>query len=299
LVDLKATAVNRADLLQAMGSYPPPTGESQIIGLEMSGVIAAVGEAAQGWQIGDRVLGLLAGGGYAQQVAVHPQMLIRLPDSWSFAEGAAIPEAWLTAFSNLFLEGDLKSGERVLLHAGGSGVGTAGIQMAREAGAAAYVTAGTEAKLDKCRKLGASLAVNYKEQDFLKEVMGITDGQGVDLILDPVGAAYLAQNLNLLRINGRLVNIGLLGGSTAEINLGAVLGKSLRIIGTRLRARPLVEKILITREFKERFWPMLEEGKLKPVIDKVFPIAEAQAAHAYVRQNRNIGKVILEINDGA
>jgi tumor protein p53-inducible protein 3 len=299
LVDIKASAVNRADLLQAMGSYPPPAGESQIIGLEMSGVIAAVGEAAQGRQIGDRVLGLLAGGGYAQQVAVHPQMLIRLPDSWSFAEGAAIPEAWLTAFSNLFLEGDLKSGERVLLHAGGSGVGTAGIQMAREAGAAAYVTAGTEAKLDKCRELGASLAVNYKEQDFLKEVMGITDGQGVDLILDPVGAAYLAQNLNLLRVNGRLVNIGLLGGSTAEINLGAVLGKSLRIIGTRLRARPLVEKILITREFKERFWPLLEEGKLEPVIDKVFPIAEAQAAHAYVRQNRNIGKVILEINDGA
>ena len=295
LVDIKATAVNRADLLQAMGSYPPPAGESQIIGLEMSGVIAAVGEAAQGWQIGDRVLGLLAGGGYAQQVAVHPQMLIRLPDSWSFAEGAAIPEAWLTAFSNLFLEGDLKSGERVLLHAGASGVGTAGIQMAREAGAAAYVTAGTASKLDKCRELGAILAVNYKEQDFVKEVMGITDGRGVDLILDPVGAAYLAQNLNLLRVNGRLVNIGLLGGSTAEINLGAVLGKSLRIIGTRLRARPLAEKILITREFRERFWPMLEGGKLEPVIDKVFPIAEAQAAHAYVRQNRNIGKVVLEV----
>lgn len=295
LVDIKATAVNRADLLQAMGSYPPPAGESQIIGLEMSGVIAAVGEAAQGWQIGDRVLGLLAGGGYAQQVAVHPQMLIRLPDSWSFAEGAAIPEAWLTAFSNLFLEGDLKSGERVLLHAGASGVGTAGIQMAREAGAAAYVTAGTASKLDKCRELGASLAVNYKEQDFVKEVMGITDGRGVDLILDPVGAAYLAQNLNLLRVNGRLVNIGLLGGSTAEINLGAILGKSLRIIGTRLRARPLAEKILITREFRERFWPMLEGGKLEPVIDKVFPIAEAQAAHAYVRQNRNIGKVVLEV----
>jgi putative PIG3 family NAD(P)H quinone oxidoreductase len=295
LVDIKATAVNRADLLQAMGSYPPPAGESQIIGLEMAGVVAAVGKAVQGWQIGDRVLGLLAGGGYAQQVAVHPQMLVRLPDSWSFAEGAAIPEAWLTAFSNLFLEGDLKSGERVLLHAGASGVGTAGIQMAREAGAAVYVTAGTAAKLDKCRELGASLAVNYKEQDFLKEIMGVTDGQGVDLVLDPVGAAYLTRNLNLLRVNGRLVNIGLLGGSTAEINLGAVLGKSLRIIGTRLRARPVAQKIFITQKFKERFWPLLEEGKIRPVIDKVFPIAEAQAAHACVRQNRNIGKVVLEV----
>ncbi len=299
LVDIKATAVNRADLLQAMGSYPPPAGESEIIGLEMAGVIAAVGDAVEGWQVGDRVLGLLPGGGYAQQVAVHPQMLIRLPDSWSFAEGAAVPEAWLTAFSNLFLEGDLKSGETVLLHAGASGVGTAGIQMAREAGAVVYVTAGSQTKLAACRELGARLAINYKTQDFFKEAMDATGGEGVDLILDPVGGAYLNQNLNLLRINGRLVNIGLLGGSTAEINLGAVLGKSLRIIGTRLRARPLTEKILITREFKERFWPMLEEGKLKPVIDKVFPIAEAQAAHAHVRQNRNTGKVILEVNDGA
>jgi NADPH2:quinone reductase len=258
-------------------------------------VIAAVGDTADGWQVGDRVLGLLAGGGYAQQVAVHPQMLIRLPDSWSFAQGAAVPEVWLTAFSNLFLEGGLQSGEKVMLHAGGSGVGTAGIQLAREAGATVYVTAGTAAKLEKCRQLGASLAVNYKEQDFLKEVMGVTENQGVDLILDPVGAAYLCQNLELLGINGRLVNIGLLGGGTAEINLGAVLGKSLRIIGTRLRARPLTEKIFITRKFKERFWPMLEEGRLQPVIDRVFPIEAAQAAHGRVRQNINIGKVVLEM----
>lgn len=295
LVDIKATAVNRADLLQAQGLYPPPSGESEILGLEMCGEIAAVGAAAEGWQVGDRVLGLLSGGGYAQQVAVHPQMLIRLPDSWSFTEGAAIPEVWLTAFSNLFLEGGLESGEKVLLHTGGSGVGTAGIQLARAAGATVYVTAGTEAKLDKCRELGASLAVNYKKQDFFKEVMGDTQDQGVDLILDPVGAANLTPDLNLLKVNGRLVIIGLLSGSTAEINLGTVLGKSLRIIGTRLRARPLTEKILITREFRERFWPMLEQGTLQPVIDRVFPIEEAQAAHDLVRQNINTGKVILEM----
>jgi putative PIG3 family NAD(P)H quinone oxidoreductase len=299
LVDIKATAVNRADLLQARGLYPPPADESEILGLEMSGVIAAVGDAAESWQVGDRVLGLLAGGGYAQQAAVDPQMLIQLPDSWSFAEGAAIPEVWLTAFSNLFLEGGLQAGEKVMIHAGGSGVGTAGIQLARKAGATVYVTAGTDAKLNKCRELGVSLTVNYKAQDFFREVMDATEGQGVDLILDPVGAAYLSQNLNLLKVNGRLVNIGLLGGSTAEINLGTLLGKSLRIIGTRLRARPLSEKILITREFKNRFWPALQAGELQPVIDRIFPIAEAQAAHRYVRNNRNIGKVILAIDADA
>jgi len=295
LVDIKATAVNRADLLQAQGLYPAPPGESEILGLEMCGVVAAVGAAAAGWQVGDRVLGLLAGGGYAQQVAVHPEMLIRLPDGWSFTDGAAIPEVWLTAFSNLFMEGGLQSGERVMLHAGGSGVGTAGIQLAHAAGAAVYATAGSEAKLAKCRELGASLAINYKEQDFFKEVMGATQDQGVDLILDPVGAAYLTQDLNLLRVNGRLVIIGLMGGNMAEINLGAVLGKGLRIIGTRLRARPLTEKIMITREFKERFWPMLEQGRLQPIVDQVFPIEEAQAAHARVRQNLNTGKVVLEM----
>ena len=296
LVDVKATAVNRADLLQALGLYPPPHGESEILGLEMAGVIAAIGDAVRGRKVGDRVLALLPGGGYAQQVAVHHQMLIELPAGWSFAEGAAIPEVWLTAFINLFIEGGLQSGETVLIHAGGSGVGTAGIQMAREAGAVVYITAGAQAKLDKCRALGAELAVNYKQQDFFNEVMTTTEGKGVDLILDPVGGAYLNQNLGLLKENGRLVNIGLMGGNTAEINMATLLGKSLRIIGSRLRSRPLTEKIAITQKFKERFWPKLEGGTLQPVIDTVFPIADAQAAHTYVRENRNTGKVILEVS---
>ena len=295
LVDIKASAVNRADLLQAKGLYPPPPGESEILGLEMAGVIAATGDGVRNRRIGDRVLALLPGGGYAQQVAVHHQMLIDLPEGWSFAEGAAIAEVWLTAFINLFLEGGLKAGETVMIHAGGSGVGTAGIQMAREADATVYVTAGTETKLEKCRELGAALAVNYKEKDFFEEVMSATGGKGIDLILDPVGGAYLTRNLNLLRGNGRLVNIGLLGGATADINMATVLGKSLRIIGSRLRSRPLTEKIAITKKFKERFWPMLEAGKIRPVIDKVFPIEEAQAAHQYVAENRNTGKVILEV----
>ena len=295
LVDVKATAVNRADLLQALGLYPPPAGESEILGLEMAGTIAAIGEGVRGRQIGERVLALLSGGGYAQQAAVNHQMLIELPANWSFTEGAAIPEVWLTAFVNLFIEGALKSGETVMIHAGGSGVGTAGIQMAREAGAVVYITAGAKAKLEKCRALGAELAINYKEEDFFEELMTATGGRGVDLILDPVGGAYLNQNLNLLKENGRLVTIGLLGGSSAEMNMATVLGKSLRIIGSRLRSRPLMEKIAITQQFKERFWSLLEGGKLQPVIDTVFPIAEATAAHAYVRENRNTGKVILEV----
>ncbi len=233
LVDIKATAVNRADLLQAQGLYPPPPGESEILGLEMAGVISKLGNAVQGWSIGDRVMALLPGGGYAQQVAVHHKMLIKLPGSWSYADGAAIPEVWLTAFLNLFLEGALKTGETALIHAGGSGVGTAGIQLIREAGAIAFVTAGAEAKLKKCRALGAMLAINYKEQDFFEEVMAATGRRGVELILDPVGGAYLNRNLNLLKENGRLVNIGLLGGNAAEINLSLVLGKSLRIIGQK------------------------------------------------------------------
>jgi putative PIG3 family NAD(P)H quinone oxidoreductase len=296
LVDIKATAVNRADLLQAQGLYPPPPGESEILGLEMAGEITKLGAAVQGWRIGDRVMALLPGGGYAQQVAVHHKMLIKLPDSWSYIDGAAIPEVWLTAFLNLFLEGVLKAGETALIHAGGSGVGTAGIQLIREADATVFVTAGSETKLQKCRTLGATLAINYKERDFFEEVMAATQGRGVELVLDPVGAAYLEKNLNLLKENGRLVNIGLMGGNATEINLALVLGKSLRIIGSRLRSRPLEEKIAITNQFRRRFWPMLEQGKLKPVIDKVFPIEEAQAAHTYIKNNLNFGKVMLEVN---
>jgi putative PIG3 family NAD(P)H quinone oxidoreductase len=296
LVDVKATAVNRADLLQAMGLYPPPPGESDILGLEMAGEVAAVGDGVDGWRRGDRVMTLLPGGGYAERVAVHHQMLMRLPEGWSFSQGAAVPEVWLTAFLNLFGEGNLQSGETVLIHAGASGVGTAAIQLARAAGAAVCTTVGTEQKARKCRELGATLAVNYKIRDFFAEVMAATADRGVDLVLDPVGASHLDRNLKLLRENGRLVCIGLLGGNKAELNLGLVLGKSLRIIGSRLRSRPLSEKIAITRAFTERFWSLLANGVLQPVIDTVFPIEASQAAHEYVRQNRNIGKVVLTIH---
>lgn len=295
LVQVMATAVNRADLSQARGNYPPPAGESEILGLEMAGRIVALGEAGGGWQVGDRVCALLAGGGYAEQVAVHPDMLLPLPDHWSYAQAAAIPEVWLTAFVNLFQEGGLQAGQRALIHAGGSGVGTAAIQLARAAGAEVYATAGAPEKLATCRALGAALAVDYKQEDFGVAVRQATNGEGVDVILDPVGAAYLARNVQLLRPGGRLVHIGLLSGREAALDLGLVLGKSLHLIGSRLRPRPLAEKIAITRAFRAQFWPMLVDGRLRPIIDRVFPIAEAQAAHAYVRRNRNTGKVILQV----
>ena len=293
LVTVRATAVNRADLSQARGNYPPPPGASEILGLEMAGEIVGVGAAVDGWAVGDRVCALLPGGGYAEQVAVPAGMLMPLPADWSFAQGAAIPEVWFTAYVNLFLEGQLRAGERVLIHAGGSGVGTAAVQLARVSGAEPFVTAGTDAKLARCRDLGATLAINYKTRDFLEAVVEATNGAGVDLILDPVGADYLMRNLQALSPQGRLVHIGLLSGGKTAIDLGLVLGKRLRLVGSTLRRRPLAEKMAITRGFSERFWPLLRDGTLVAVIDRAFPLPEAQAAHAYVAENRNIGKVIL------
>ena len=295
IVDVRAAAVNRADLWQARGHYPPPFGASEILGLEMAGVVREVGAAVQAFGAGDRVCALLPGGGYAERVSVPAGMLLRLPDDWSFAQGAAVAEVWYTAFINLFDEGALKAGETALIHAGASGVGTAAIQLAVDAGARAFATAGSADKVARCRELGAELAVNYKEQDFVAEVMAATDGAGVDVILDPVGGGYLARNVALLKPFGRLVNIANLGGSKGELDMGRVLGRRLRIIGSTLRGRPAAEKIAITRRFEEQVWPKLADGRLRPIIDRVFPIAEAGAAHAYVLANRNIGKVILEI----
>ena len=299
LVDVKATAVNRADLLQARGRYNPPEGVSEILGLEMAGVVTAVGADVTGWQPGDRVCALLPGGGYAEQAAVPAEMLLRLPEEWHFAQGAAVPEVWLTAYVNLFLEGDLARGETVLLHAGASGVGTAAIQLAKTMEAMVIVTAGSGRKIQFCRELGADVAINYKEEDFLEKVMAATFGQGVDLILDPVGGPYLARNVQALGRHGRLVNIGLLGGLHGEMDMGRLLRNRLRLIGSTLRHRPPAEKIQITRQFESRFWPLLRSGSLTPIIDRTFPIQQAQQAHEYVAQNKNIGKVVLLINDEA
>ncbi len=297
LVDIHAAALNRADLMQRAGNYPPPSGASDILGLEMAGRIAGVGANVTDWQIGDRVCALLPGGGYAEQVNVPQQMLIPIPDNWSYEQGAAIPEVFLTAFVNLFIEAGLQEGETVLIHGGASGVGTAGIQLAREAGCRVFTTAGTEEKVIRCADLGAELAINYKQEDFAERIEAHTNGEGVDVILDMVGAAYLERNLRLLKLRGRLVFISMLSGAKTEINLGALMGRRLRLIGSVLRSRSLAEKVEIKERFMQRFWPLLLAGAIQPIIDSVYPIEQADEAQRYMAENKNIGKIILQVRE--
>lgn len=295
LIKIHATAVNRADLLQRRGHYPPPPGASEILGLEAAGEIIAVGKNVAGWQAGDRVCCLLAGGGYAELVNCHCDMLLPIPANITFEQAAALPEAFYTAYANLFGEARLRAKEIVLIHAGASGVGTAAIQLARYAGALVIVTAGSEEKLSRCLELGANHAINYKSDDFVERVRKITNGLGVDVILDCIGASYLAQNLSLLKRKGRLVLIGLMGGATAEIDLALVLRQRLQVVGSVLRSRPLDEKIALTRHIRRKVLPLLSNGLFQVVIDNIFPLAEAGQAHAHVAVNRNIGKVVLRV----
>jgi putative PIG3 family NAD(P)H quinone oxidoreductase len=295
LVDVYAAALNRADLAQRAGNYPPPPGASQVLGLDMAGRIARLGERVVGWKVGDRVCALLAGGGYAERVAVPHQMLMPVPEGWSDERAAGLPEVFLTAFVNLFVEANYQPGETVLVHGGASGVGTAAIQLIREAGGRVIITAGTLEKVAHCRELGAVLAINYRESDFAEQVSRFTGGEGVDVILDIVGAPYLERNLSLLKLRGRLVIISTLGGVLAQIDLRALMGRRLRLIGSTLRSRSLEEKVAIKQRFMERFWPLLDDGTIGPVIDSVYPIAEANAAQEHMAANRNIGKIILKV----
>ncbi|WCN38236.1 NAD(P)H-quinone oxidoreductase [Aneurinibacillus uraniidurans] len=296
LVQVKATALNRADLLQKRGLYPPPKGASEIIGLEMAGVIEAVGRHVVGHKPGDRVCALLPGGGYAEKAVIPAGMAIPIPDSFSFAEAAAIPEVFLTAYLNLFWLGGLQSGYNVLIHAGASGVGTAAIQLVREAGATAIVTAGSEEKLATCQKLGASTLINYKESPFLDAVKEATNGKGVNIILDFIGASYWEQNIKSLAVDGRLVIIGTMGGAKAEtINLGLLLSRRLQVIGTALRSQPVEKKIALTQEFCEFALPRFQDGRLVPVIDSTWDWTQVNEAHAHMEQNKNTGKIVLTL----
>jgi putative PIG3 family NAD(P)H quinone oxidoreductase len=293
LVDVHATALNRADLMQRAGHYPPPSGASDILGLEVAGQIAALGDSVTGWQVGDRACALLAGGGYAEQVSVPAPLLMPIPDAWSYEKAAAVPEVFLTAFLNLFMEASLRAGETVLIHGGASGVGTAGIQLAKMAGCHVLSTAGTNEKTARCLELGAELAINYKNEDFAERIQAHT--AGVDVILDIVGAAYLERNLKLLKLGGRLILISALSGGKAQLNLGALLGRRLRLIGSVLRSRSLTEKIEIKQKFMERFWPLLLTGAIQPVIDSIYPIEQVEEAHQRMAKNHNIGKIILRV----
>ena len=296
LVDVHATALNRADMIQRRGGYPPPPGESDILGLEIAGTVSAMGDAVEGGiSKGDRVFGLVGGGGYAEQAVIDYRMAMPIPDGWSFEQAAAVPEVFFTANENIFTLGRLSAGETILIHAGGSGVGSTGVQISRHAGATVFVTAGTPEKIDKCKALGAVDGINYKTSDFVTEIQRLTDGQGVDVVLDFIGAPYFERNLSLLKTKGRLLQVGLISGSATEINLNTVMRNRLQIIGSVMRPQSIDEKIAITQRFVERWLPELKRGVLQPIIDTVFPLAEAAQAHEYMEANRNFGKILLKV----
>jgi tumor protein p53-inducible protein 3 len=298
LVRVHATALNRADLLQRRGHYPPPPGASEVLGLEMAGEVVSTGPGCEGWSPGDRVFALLPGGGYAEYAVVPQGMAMRIPDGFTYEQAAAIPEVFLTAYLNLFWLGGLGAGQTVLVHAGASGVGTAAIQLIREAGATSLVTAGSPQKIQRCLELGAKAGWNYHDGSFLPFVREQTGGQGVDIILDFIGAPYFDDNLKSLRRDGRLIVIGTMGGTeVTRFNLGFLLANRLQVIGTALRSRPVTEKIRLTQEFWSFAGPRFEDGRLVPVIDRVFDWREVADAHRYMEENRNIGKIVLKVSD--
>lgn len=332
LVRVRATALNRADLLQRMGKYPPPPGVTDILGLEMAGEVVKIGagvcsaggteyaDAADrsdtaagtlgtsvaadssgadpsGWRVGDRVCALLPGGGYAEYAAIPAGMALRIPEGMSYEEAAAIPEAYLTAYLNLWTLGGLRPGHRVLVHAAASGVGSAAIQLIREAGAVAYVTAGSAEKLAFAERLGAADGWNYREGSFREWLLARTGGRGVDIALDFVGAPYFADHLATLAVDGRLIVIGTLGGATVAegFSLGALLAKRIHIIGTTLRSRSVEEKTALTRDFAAFAMPRFEDGRLRPVVDSVYDFEDVADAHRRMESNVNIGKIVLRL----
>ncbi|VEF46385.1 putative zinc-dependent NADPH:quinone oxidoreductase [Bacillus freudenreichii] len=298
MIKVKATALNRADLLQKRGQYPPPPGASDILGLEASGTIEEVGRNVNGWEKGDRVCALLPGGGYAQYVAIPANLAIPIPENLSFEEGAAIPEGFLTAYLNLFELGKLKEDETVLIHAGASGVGTAAIQLAREAGANIIVTAGSKEKRELCRTLGAAHVIDYKDGPFAPKVKEASEGKGVNLILDFIGAPYWEQNIGSLATDGKLVLIGTMGGAKVkEVNLLKILFKRIQVIGTTLRSQSVERKADLTKAFSEYALERFRDGRLTPIIDSIWDWEDANEAHTLMEENKNAGKIILRVRE--
>src|ERR671921_1558467 len=295
VIQVAATAVNRADLMQRQGHYPPPKGAPPYPGLECSGTVQEVGEGVDDWSVGDEVCALLSGGGYAERVAVPAGQLLPRPQAVDLVDAAALPEVTCTVWSNVFMTAGLRPGELLLVHGGSSGIGTMAIQLGREAGAGVAVTAGSDAKLQACRELGAEVLVNYREQDFVEVVKDATDGRGADVVLDNMGAKYLARNLDVLAPNGRIVTIGLQGGRRAELDLGALMAKRAAVISTSLRARPKDEKATIVAAVREHVWPLVDAGRVRPVIHARLPLAEAAAAHRLLEVSSHVGKVVLTV----
>jgi putative PIG3 family NAD(P)H quinone oxidoreductase len=294
-IHVVAAGVNRADLLQRRGFYPPPPGASPILGLECAGEVMEVAEGVTQWKPGDRVMSLLAGGGYAEQVVVDAGSVMRVPPGISLLDAAALPEVFLTVFLNVFSLGGLGQGGLVLVHGGGSGIGTAAIQLARAAGARCVVTAGSDEKCQRCLDLGADVAVNYRTGDFVEAVREASGGEGAQVVLDSIGAPYLTRNLDCLAPEGRLVLIGLMGGAKAEIDLGAILIRRLQLIGSTLRTRSDAQKAAIVEAFDSRFGQDLNEGRLWPVVDRVLDLQAAPEAHRVMQASEHFGKIVLRV----
>lgn len=295
VVRVVASAVNRADLLQRQGFYEPPPGASRYPGLECSGTVASLGPDVIGWQVGDPCLALLAGGGYAEQVAVPAGQLMPVPGDLDLVTAAALPEVACTVWSNVFMAAHLRPGETLLVHGGSSGIGTMAIQLAKAHEAHVAVTAGSPYKLQRCRELGADITVDYREQDFVAAVREATSGHGADVILDNMGAKYLDRNTDLLAVNGRLVVIGLQGGRRAELDLARLMDKRAAVIATTLRKRPAAEKAAICAATVEHVWPLVAAGTVRPVIDQVLPMTDASRAHQVLTDSGHVGKVVLAI----
>jgi putative PIG3 family NAD(P)H quinone oxidoreductase len=293
LVDVVASAVNRADLLQRQGHYDPPPGTSPYLGLECSGRVAALGDGVDGWAVGDEVCALLTGGGYAESVAVPAGQLLPLPTGVDLVEAAGLPEVTCTVWSNVFMLAGLRPGETLLVHGGASGIGTMAIQLGRAMQARVAVTAGSPERLARCQDLGAQVLVNHREEDFVERVRSATDGHGADVVLDLIGAKYLARNVEVLATSGRLVVIGLQGGTKAELDLGLLMRKRAAVLATVLRARPPEEKAAVVASVREHVWPLVGSGTVRPVVDRVLPMAEAAEAHRVLEAGENVGKVLL------
>lgn len=299
VIDVVAAGVNRADLLQRQGHYPPPPGAPPYLGLECSGQISALGEAVDGWQVGDAVAALLTGGGYAQRVVVPAVQVLPVPATVSLVEAAALPEVVCTVWSNLVMVAGLAEGESLLVHGGGSGIGTMAIQVAALLGVRSIVTCGSQRKVDACLALGADAAVNYREDDWVTAVDDLTGGRGVDVLLDVIGAKYLDANVRALAPGGRLVVIGLQGGAKGEIDLRQLMTKRASLHGTTLRARPVEQKGAIVAAVVEHVWPAVATGQVRPVVDRVLPWTEGAEAHRVLERGDNIGKVLLQVVEAA
>jgi putative PIG3 family NAD(P)H quinone oxidoreductase len=295
IVDVTACAVNRADLLQRQGFYPPPPGASNILGMECSGRISAVGDEVAGWSVGDEVCALLAGGGYAERVAVPVGQLLPVPSGVSLVDAAALPEVTCTVWSMAFgpHAGRLQPGERFLVHGGSSGIGTMAVQIAHQRGARVFVTAGSAAKLEACRSLGADVLINYREDDFEQRIARETDGAGVDVVLDNMGASYLGRNLSALATGGRLIVLGMQGGRKGELDLGLLLAKRATVHAAGLRGRSPADKAAVVAETQAHVWPLLESGAVRPIVDRVLSLDEAADAHRAVEASGHIGKVLM------